>query len=104
MLSPLTDMVLLKVSFFFVHYVECNRRRRYFLGIVGLYAVRSQGRQGEKPSVSCLRRSELSAQVRQHNSYLTHLIVKSMAKKLGWRRGRNVLWCVEDGVCSLNVH
>ena len=35
-------------------------------------AVRSRGRQGEKPCVSCLRRFELSAQVRQHNSYASY--------------------------------
>ena len=34
---------------------------------------------------------------------LTHLIGKGMMKEFQWRRGRNVLWCVEDGgrgVCS----
>ena len=63
------DMVSLKVSCIFAHCVVCNRRRRDLLGIVGSIAVRSWDRQGKKPCVSYLRRSELSAQVRQHNSY-----------------------------------
>ena len=49
-------------------WMVCNRRQRGLLVIVGSSAVYSRGRQGEKPYVSFLRRSELSAQVRQHNS------------------------------------
>ena len=63
------------------------------------------GKGREKTCVSCLRRSELSAQVRQHNSYT--FIAKGMVKKFRWRRGRNFLWCVEDdgrGFCSSDVH
>ena len=40
--------------------------------------------------------------------YLLHLIAKGMGEKLRSRRGRNVLWCVEDGgccgVCSSDAH
>ena len=54
----------------FVHYVVCNRRRRDLLGIVGSSAVPSRSRRGKKPCVSCLRRSELSTQVRQHDYYI----------------------------------
>ena len=61
MCSSLTDMVRLKASCLFLHYVVFNRRRRDVLGIVGSSAVRSRGKQGEKPCVSCLHRSELSA-------------------------------------------
>ena len=43
---------------------------RFARNRVGSSAVQSQGRKGEKPCVSCLLRSELSAQVRQHNSYI----------------------------------
>ena len=68
----LTDMVSLKVSCLFVHCMVCIRRRQDSLGIVGSSAVRSWDRQGEKPCVSCLRRSESSAQVRQHNSYTSY--------------------------------
>ena len=50
----------------------CNRRRRDLLGIVGSSAVRSSGRKGEKPLVSCLHLSELSVQVRQHNAYTSY--------------------------------
>ena len=46
-----------------------NRRRQVLLGIVESSAVRSRGRQGEKSCISYLRRPELSAQVRQHNSF-----------------------------------
>ena len=41
------------------------------------------------------------------NITLTRLIAKSMVKEFRWRRGRNFLWCVEDGgrgVCSSDVH
>ena len=65
-------MVSLKVSCLFVHCVVSNRQRRDLLGIVGSSAVRSRGRQGEKSCVSCLRRFELSAQVRQQNSYTSY--------------------------------
>ena len=38
---------------------------------------------------------------------LTHFTANGMVKEFRWRRGRNFLWCVEDGgrgVCSLDVH
>ena len=70
MCSLLTNIISLKVSCIFVHCVVCNRRRRELLGVVGSSAVRSRGGQVEKPFVSCLSRSELSAQARQHNSYI----------------------------------
>ena len=72
MCSSLTSMVLLKVSCIFVHCVVCNRRRRDLLGIVDSSVVRPRGRQGEKPCVSHLRRSELSSYVGQHNSYTSY--------------------------------
>ena len=95
MCSSLTNMVSLKVSRIFVHRVACNRRRRDLIGIVGSSVVRSRGRQREKPRVSYLRRSELSTQVRQHNSYTSYS--HGLVKEFRWRRGRNFLWSVEDG-------
>ena len=61
-----------KISCIFVHSVVYNRRRRYLFGILGSSAVRSRGRQGGKPSFSCMRRSELSVQVRLHCSYKSY--------------------------------
>ena len=72
MCPSLTNMASLKVSCIFVHRVVCNRRRWDLLGMVGSSVVRSRGRQGEKPCVSYLRRSELSSQVRQRNSYTSY--------------------------------
>ena len=66
------DMASLKFSCLFVHCVACNRRRRHLLGIIGSSTVRSRDRQGEELCASCLGRSELSAQVRQHNSYRSY--------------------------------
>ena len=60
------------VMSFSVHCLLCIRRRRDLFGIVGSSAVRSRRRQGEKNYFSCLRRSELSAQVRQHYSYTSY--------------------------------
>ena len=42
----------------------------------------------------------------QTEKTVMHLIAKRMVKKFRWRRGRNVLRCVEDasrGVCSTDV-
>ena len=69
MVSP---KVSLKVSCLYVHCVVCNRRRRHFARNRRLACGCSRGRQREKPYVFCLRPSELSAQVRQHNSYTSY--------------------------------
>ena len=97
MCSSLTNMVSLKVSFIFLNCMVCNRRWRNLLRIVGSSnVIRSRGRQGEKPCVSYLRRSELSAHVGQHKSY--NLIAKGMVKEFGWRRGRKVCGALRKAV------
>ena len=54
-----------------------------------------RSRQGEKPCVSELRRSELSAQVRQERSW--NFCGHAQGKESRVRSGRNGLVCVEDG-------
>ena len=56
------DVGFLKISCLFALCVVCSRRRTYLLRIARSSEARCRGRQGERPCVSGLRRSELSAQ------------------------------------------
>ena len=103
MCSPSADMVLLKVSCIFVHYVVCNRRRRDLLRIVRLSGARYSARHRERLCVSGLRSPELSAQVRRPNSSTSY----SQGYGVPMAPRPKLLWCVEDGgcgVCSSDVH
>ena len=105
MCSPLTDMVLLKVSCLFVHCVLCNRRRRDLLRIVRLSGARYKGRRRERLCVSGLRSPQLSAQLRRPN-YSTSYSQRYGEEVTMVPRPRR-FWCVEDGgcgVCSSDMH
>ena len=104
MCSPLTDMVSLKVSCLFVNCVVRNRQRRDLLGIIGSRVVHSRGKGRNLVFLICVG---LNCMLKLDNITLIHLVAKGTVEEFRWRRGRNVLWCVEDGglgVCSSNVH
>ena len=105
MCFPLTDIVLLKVSFF-SYAVWCviggGEICSESCDCLGSITVAGTGRDSVF-QVCVLLRLVLNLD----DQTLLHLIAKGVVKKSRWRRARNLSWCVEDGGCgvwSSDVH